>query len=199
MILAADRGRDRGDAVRVAKFPEMIRAFPVCALLALSSSVQAAVVQVNAGGFALRHEATVIAPAAKVYDALVQPGPWWDSDHTYSGDAKNMSIDARAGGCFCERLKDGGSIEHMRVVYAQPGRALRMAGGLGPLQAAGVAGSMTWRFTPVDGGTKIEMSYAVGGFMEGGFDKMSGLVDGVLGEQVQRVKLYVETGKATAN
>jgi uncharacterized protein YndB with AHSA1/START domain len=168
------------------------------ALVALATGARAAVVQVNAGGFALRHEATVSAPAVKVYDTLVQPGSWWDSEHTYSGDANNMSIDARAGGCFCERLKDGGSIEHMRVVYAQPGRALRMAGGLGPLQAAGVAGSMTWRFTPIEGGTKLEMSYAVGGFVEGGFDKMSALVDTVLGEQFQRLKLYVETGKPTA-
>lgn len=177
----------------------MIRAFSACALVALAGSVHAAIAQVSAGGFVRRHEAMVNAPPAKAYDALVQLGSWWSSDHTYSGDAKNMSIEPRAGGCFCERLKDGGSIEHMRVVYAQPARALRMAGGLGPLQAAGVAGSMTWRLTPVESGTKLELSCTVGGFTDGGFDKMAPLVDSVLGEQFQRLKLFIETGKPTAN
>ena len=36
----------------------------------------------------------------EVYDALVgQIGSWWNPEHTYSHDAKNLSIDPRPGGC----------------------------------------------------------------------------------------------------
>ena len=45
------------------------------------------------------------APAA--YARLLTPEAWWDGQHTYSGDAKNLSLRAVPGGCFCERLADG--------------------------------------------------------------------------------------------
>jgi uncharacterized protein YndB with AHSA1/START domain len=164
--------------------------------LCVAPAAHAAVVSVSPAGFAVRHTATISATPAKVYDTLAsQLGAWWHSDHTYSGDAKNMSIDARAGGCFCERLKDGGSIEHARIVYAAPGVALRMAGALGPLQAHGIGGSLTWKLSPAEGATKLELYYSVGGFMDGGFDKIAPLVDTVLGEQFERLKRFVETGK----
>jgi hypothetical protein len=72
-----------------------------------------------------------------------------------------------------------------------------MQGGLGPLQTAGVAGAMSWRFIAAPTGTKIEMSYSVGGYVQGGLDKMSAAVNGVLGEQFTRLKTYIETGKPT--
>ena len=51
------------------------------------------------------------------FDALTDDvGRWWNPEHSYSGVAANFSIDARAGGCFCERLKDG-SVAHMTVVF----------------------------------------------------------------------------------
>jgi uncharacterized protein YndB with AHSA1/START domain len=158
----------------------------------------ARVVQVTGAGFALRLEAGVSAPPAKVYDALVgQVGSWWNTEHTYSGDAKNLSIDARPGGCFCERLRNGGGIEHARVLYAAPGEILRMSGALGPLQAAAVTGTLTWKLTSTAEGTKLELSYNVAGYLDGGFDKIAPLADGVLGEQVLRLKSWVETGKPT--
>jgi uncharacterized protein YndB with AHSA1/START domain len=156
---------------------------------------RAAVVQVAPNGFTVRHETTVDAPPAKVYDALVKVAAWWSPDHTYSGDPGSLSLDARAGGCFCERLKSGGSVEHLHVVYAAPPEALRMAGALGPLQASGVAGSMTWKLSAAGAGAKMELAYVVGGFIEGGFDTIAPAVDRVLGEQFQRLKTFVETGK----
>ncbi|MEX0600366.1 MAG: hypothetical protein WD205_06975, partial [Rhodothermales bacterium] len=55
-------------------------------------------------GFSIRHEAVVEAAPAAVYEMLVDNvGRWWSPSHTYSGDAANLSIDARPGGCFCER------------------------------------------------------------------------------------------------
>jgi hypothetical protein len=43
----------------------------------------------------------------------------------------------------------------------------------------------------------LELSYSVGGFMEGGFEKVAPAVEGMLTEQVARLKRYIETGKPT--
>ena len=87
------------------------------ALVMLSGTPAQSAPQVAPNGFLLKLELNVNAPAAKVYDALVgQIGSWWYPEHTYSGDAKNLSIDARPGGCFCEKLPNGGGTRsgHLR-------------------------------------------------------------------------------------
>ena len=91
------------------------------ALVMLSGTPAQSAPQVTPNGFVVKFDVNVNAPAAKVYDALVgQIGSWWDPQHTYSGDAKNLSIDARPGGCFCEKLPNGGGVEHARVIYVAP-------------------------------------------------------------------------------
>ena len=60
-------------------------------------------------------------------------------DHTWWGRASRLSIDARAGGCFCE-IAGKRQAQHMQVVFADPGKLLRMSGGLGPLQGMGLSG-----------------------------------------------------------
>lgn len=172
----------------------MLRFLPLLAIVLVASSAGA--VDITSTGFLVRHELAVGAPPAKVYDALLgQVGSWWNEQHTYSGDARNLSIDARPGGCFCERLSNGG-VEHMRVVQLRQNQLLRMAGGLGPLQGAGLAGAMTWSIAANEGGTKLELIYVVGGYMPGGFEKMAPAVEGVLLEQATRLKRFVETGSA---
>lgn len=161
--------------------------------------------QISPNGFLVRHETRVNVAPTRVYGALVEEvAQWWHPGHTLSGDAGNLTIDARPGGCFCETLPDGGGVEHLRVVSVMPGELLRMSGALGPLQASGLAGSMTWKLTAAAGGTRIaaggttiELSYRVGGFMEGGFEPIAPAVETVLGEQLQRLALYVETGEPT--
>ena len=76
--------------------------------------------------------------------------------------------------------------------------ALRLSGALGPLQAHGTAGSLMWKLTPTADGTTVLLTYSVGGFIDGGFEKIAGAVDNVLGEQFRRLKLFVETGRPTA-
>jgi hypothetical protein len=83
----------------------------------------------------------------------------------------------------------------MRVIYVAPGEMLRMAGALGPLQASGLAGSLTWALKAAPSGTAVELSYSVGGFFPGGLDKIAPAVSAVLEEQLQRFKRFVETGK----
>ena len=152
--------------------------------------------QVTPNGFRVRHEVSIAAPPAKVYDTLVnQVGKWCSSDHTFSGDSNNLSIDAKPGGCFCERFPKGGGVEHLRIIYVSPGELLRMSGALGPLQDSGLAGSLTWKFTGAANGTKVELSYVVGGYLEGGFDQIAPIVQRVLAEQLERLKRFIETGK----
>jgi uncharacterized protein YndB with AHSA1/START domain len=168
----------------------------VLALVMLSGTPAPSAPQVTPNGFLVKFDVSVNAPAAKVYDALVgQVGSWWNPEHTYSHDSKNLSIDARAGGCFCEKLPNGGGLEHLRVVYVAPPQVVRLSGALGPLQASGVAGSMTWKLTGEPDGTRLELSYSVGGFIPGGFEKIAPAVEAMLREQLDRLKLFVETGK----
>ena len=107
-------------------------------VLAAAGPAAAEVKSVTANGFEVASTATIAAPPDRVYAALGEVGRWWSPSHTFSRDAANLSMELRAGGCFCERLKDGGSVQHMRVVYAAPGAGLRLRGGLGPLQVEGV-------------------------------------------------------------
>ena len=167
---------------------------------ALSFAAVADVVEATPGGFLVRFEVNVTAPPDKAYATMTgEIGNWWNMDHSYSRDGKNMTIDARPGGCFCEKLANGGGVQHMSVVFASPGTTLRMLGGLGPLQETGVAGSMTWRFVAAPPGTKIELSYSVGGYFQGGLDKVAAPVNSVIGEQLIRLKSYIDTGKPTAS
>lgn len=169
------------------------------ALVMLSGTPAQSAPEVTPNGFLVKFEVSVNAPAAKVYDALVgQIGSWWDPKHTYSGDAKNLSLDPRPGGCFCEKLPNGGGIEHARVIYVAPREVLRLSGALGPLQESGVAGTLTWKLTNGTDNTRLQLSYGVGGFIDGGFEKIAPAVESVLRVQLDRLKQFAETGKPTA-
>jgi uncharacterized protein YndB with AHSA1/START domain len=136
----------------------------------LAVPLRGEVIESTAAGLIVRNTAAINAPPAKVYAALTDGvGRWWDPAHTFSNDARNLSLDAKPGGCFCERLPDGGGLEHMRVIYASPGKLLRLSGAIGPLQEAALAGTMTWSLSQAGGGTTVELSDAVGGFRAGGF------------------------------
>lgn len=169
----------------------MVRAL-VMAAAALASPAAAEVLSATSSGFALEAKATVPVSPAEAYAALGRIGRWWQSDHTYSGDAANMRLEARLGGCFCESIPEGGGeIEHGRVIYAQPGRTLRVQGGLGPLQSEGVLGSLTWQLRAVEGGTEITQTYVAGGYMRGGFEAAAPLVDQVMAAQLEGLRRHL--------
>ena len=172
-------------------------AMALLAVLSLNQSAPAEVIDSSASGFTVKHSVRIAAPPAEVYRRMTEDvAHWWNSSHTFSGKAQNMSLDPRAGGCFCEKLGNGGSVQHMVVVYADPGKVIRLQGGIGPMQALAVAGSMTWTFTPDGPGTKLEVTYGVGGYSPHGLQGMSIAADRVLGEQVSRLKNLIETGEA---
>jgi uncharacterized protein YndB with AHSA1/START domain len=198
--LAARFGADYREYCRhVRRFLPRLRPWVGGLLLLLlpagTTAARADVLDAAANGFTVQTKVTIAAPRDRVYLSLVRDvGRWWDREHTWSGDAANLSIDPSPGGCFCERLRTGGIVEHLRVVYADQGRLLRMTGGLGPLQSLGVSGSMTWALEDAIGATTLTMTYAVGGYAPGGLDALAKAVDGVVAGQVQRLKRYVERG-----
>jgi uncharacterized protein YndB with AHSA1/START domain len=153
------------------------------------------VVNAEAGGFQIKTTLTIAAPPAKVYAALLRPGRWWSAEHTWSGNPANLTMSAKAGGCFCEKLEDGGSVLHMTVIYAAPGSELRLSGALGPLQTEAAQGVLTIALSAKDEGTELTETYTVGGYTKGGWVAWAPDVDAVVTEQLTRLKGYVETGK----
>ena len=169
--------------------------FKVVAGIAFALTIQPASAEVIASseaGFVTRATAEVPADPAATWAALIAPQNWWTKAHTFSGDPANLYLDAQGGGCFCEKLprKDGapgtrgGSVAHMRVVYADPGKALRMVGSLGPLQSEALTGTLTITLKPGGAGTRIVMEYVVGGYMRYKAEEIAPAVDKVLAEQL---------------
>ncbi len=166
-------------------------------LAALPVAARAEVSRQSDAGFVVRLGVDVKAAPDAAWRELVRPAGWWSSQHTWSGNAANLSLDPRAGGCFCEvlpataspRAAPRGGAEHMRVIYAEEGRALRLTGGLGPLQSEAVTGVLTMTLKPQDGGTRILWEYVVGGYMRNRVAEVAPAVDGVLKEQLQWLAL----------
>jgi len=145
----------------------------------LSATAIAEVQYVSENGFILENKIQVSQSAEEAWDVFVtEVDQWWPSDHTWWGESSTLSISAQAGGCFCEN-NGGRSAEHMRVVFVDPGRLLRMTGGLGPLQGFGMYGALDWTFTPNDQGTEISMKYSVQGISPDGWEGLAPIVDSV--------------------
>lgn len=155
--------------------------------------LKATVVDSSFYGFTVVIERSVGAAPDMVYQSLTRDvGRWWSSDHTWSGNARNLSIEATAGGCFCEKLTGGGTVKHLEVIWTERPKMLRMTGGLGPLQAMAVAGTMSVELIPDGAATRIRLTYTVGGYHKEGLEKIGKLVDMVLTQQVERLKHFVE-------
>lgn len=150
-------------------------------------------------GFAVRHVVSVTADPDTAFAMLRTPAKWWDKAHTWTGSADNLYMDAQAGGCFCELIPNEattesgvaqrtlrGSVQHMQIVYVDPGKMLRLSGALGPLQGEAMAGTLTISLVPIKGGTKLTFEYVAGGFMRMAMADVAPAVDGVMGAQASR-------------
>ena len=172
------------------------------AVLLAASPLSAEVVSTDADGFVTRDTATVAATPLQTWLALITPGDWWDDQHSWSGDASNMTLVPQAGGCFCETIpgEDGegssgyameGSAQHATVVQAYPLRVLRMRGGLGPLQGEPASGILTITLKEVEGGTRVLWEYNVGGPMRFEIAEISKAVDGVMSQQLRGLQAHL--------
>jgi hypothetical protein len=170
-------------------FASRIATFVLC--LAAGPAI-AAVTESTTNSFVISHRAEVNATPAAVYAALAQVPRWWNPAHSYSGKAENMSIELRAGGCWCEQF-DGSSVEHARVVLAWKDRLLRLEGGLGPLQDLAVSTALTFAIATVEGKTMLVMTYRVRG-ADATLDKLAPVVDKVMVEGFERLAAFAAKG-----
>lgn len=171
-----------------------IVAIAIIAALALAAPAQGAVVERGGGWVRMKAVQQIAAPPEKVYSAIGEIGRWWDDDHTYSGDAANMTLELQPNACWCEALP-GGGVRHGVVEMAWPAQGMiRIDAALGPLQDEGVTGALFFHLKPKDGGTELTITYNVGGARDFVTKGAEG-VDMVLNVQWERLKRYVETGR----
>lgn len=168
----------------------------IAMLLALfgATPAAAAVVHADNHGFEVSQSVQLVVPPGEALKAFTNVSAWWSKDHTYSGNAANLSLDARPGGCLCERFANGGGIEHLRVTYVEPGQSLIMTGALGPLLREAVTGVMNVHVEKIGGGSRLTIDYRAAGFANGGADKMAGMVDLMLADQAKRFRAYAAAG-----
>ncbi len=163
-------------------------------LAGLAPVAQAAVKDQAASGFTVENSEWVPAKPEAAWDALLAVGRWWPKDHTWWGDASRLRIEAHAGGCFCE-IDGARQAQHMTVVFAEPGKLLRLTGGLGPLQGMGLSGAMEWRLAEENGGTRITLWYRAGGYTPDDLRTLAPIVDRVQGQQLGGLVEYLRQGK----
>lgn len=162
----------------------------VLALVCLMASAPAlAAVEASAAdGFVVRHEITVPADRQRAFAEVIHPELWWSDAHTWSGSAANLSLDPRAGGCWCEKW-DRGEAEHGVVIRLLADENLRVRAAFGPLQAMALNGVFDLTVADVEGGgTRIVATFRVNGPASAQLDKLAAPVDGVIGEQVERLR-----------
>jgi uncharacterized protein YndB with AHSA1/START domain len=149
-------------------------------VLATAGPAAAEVKDATASGFTLENAIRVPVEPMKAWKALVEDvDRWWPADHTWWGAESILSIEPRAGGCFCERMGEREAL-HMLVTFVEPGKLLRLTGGLGPLQGMGLTGALEFRLAPADGGgTTVTMYYRAGGYTPDDLSKLAPVVDGV--------------------
>jgi len=162
----------------------------VAALLlsAVAGTASASVSETRENAFTIEATVLVEAKPDATYRNLTRVSSWWHPEHTWSGSAKNLKLQPKAGGCFCETLADGGSVQHARVIFAQPGRLLRLEGALGPLQDMAVTGVLSFTLAPDGPGTRVTMTYRVAGALTMDSAKLAPLVDQVMGIQLNRLR-----------
>lgn len=149
-----------------------------------STASDAKVLDASPSGFTMENVEIVPVTPQVAWQALVNDvGQWWPADHTWWGDASKLSIEPRIGGCFCERNGEQ-QAWHMSIAFVDPGKLLRMTGGLGPLQGLGVHGALDWRFEAVENGTKITLHYRAGGYAPEDLSKFAPIVDQVQAQQL---------------
>lgn len=167
----------------------MIRTLLAALVLAATAPALAAaeIVSASPDHYRLHHSAEVPHPPGVVWDRLVDPARWWHPDHTYSGDAANLSLDLRPGGAWAETWAEG-AVEHGRVLMVRKGEMLRLDAPFGPLQELGVTVIWTITLAPGEaGGTVIGFTEVASGTPASGLDALAPAVDGVKAEALRRL------------
>lgn len=156
----------------------------IIAMLALGVTTNAAggVTESSSDGFTISLSQESQRSDAELWQRLQHPEIWWSSAHSWSGDAANMSVEMRAGGCWCERVGDG-VVVHGRILRIDAGRAVLFDAPLGPLNEAAVSTRLSWRVE----NQRVVWRYQVFGALPMPVEQLAPLVEGVLAEQLRRL------------
>jgi len=162
--------------------------------VAAAAPARAEVKEATAQGFTTENVEVVPAPPDRVWTALVREvNAWWPRGHTW-WPGSTLSIDPRAGGCFCEIAGDR-QARHLDVAFVDPGKTLRMIGGLGPLQGMGLSGLVEFRLSPAPGGgTSVTMVLRSGGYTPDDLRTLAPVVDRVNKEQLGALAAHLRRG-----
>lgn len=160
-------------------------------LLGVATPVAADVSRSDASSFELAQRIVVKADQKASFQALLQPQRWWSKAHTGSGNSRNLSLDAHAGGCWCERWS-GGEVEHARVLSIKRDSLLRLRGAFGPMQAMAVNGVLEFQLIPGKDGTQIDLAYRVTGADSSRLDAIAAVTDKMFAEQMTALKALLD-------
>jgi len=137
--------------------------------------------------YRLAHEVSTLRTPAALWERLVNPARWWNASHSFSGEADNLHLDARAGGLWREDW-DGGSVAHGRVLQVRDRELLRLEAPFGPLQGLGAYVVWTITISPGEnGGTTVTFEEVASAPPGSGLDQLAGAVDGVKAEALARL------------
>lgn len=174
-------------------------AWAAVAVMGLASAMpaRAEVRDQAASGFSVENSQWVPVAVDAAWRGLLEVGRWWPADHSWWGRAANLTIDPVAGGCFCE-IDGARQARHMQVVFVEPGKLLRMAGGLGPLQGMGWDGVLEFRLAAEGEGTRITLWYRAGGYAPDDMTSLAAVVDRVQAGQLLGLADFLRAGATPA-
>lgn len=172
--------------------PPFRLALLLLAVAVLAAPTAAEVIDSTPRGFTLENRIEVSQDPDVAWKALVNDvGRWWPRDHTWWGEGGELTIEPRAGGCFCEKDGDKEAL-HLQVTFVDPGKLLRLLGGLGPLQGMGLHGVLEFRLEALDsGGTAITLFYRAGGYTPDDLSQFAPVVDRVQAAQLGALGTYL--------
>lgn len=154
--------------------------------MALIGNVNGEVVKSAPDHYTLQLRANSELPPKVLWQRLVVPATWWHPDHTYSGDANNLSLELKAGGLWQERWGENGVL-HGRVLNLIDGKLLRLDAPFGPLQSMAV--NVIWTITiEADGsGSLVTFDEIANGTSASNLEQIAKAVDAVKSQALARL------------
>lgn len=165
-----------------------IKATVVCLLLlmVLPTAAIADIVSSSATHYVLRHESRTQLSVEALWERLIRPASWWHPDHTYSGDAANLSLALEPGGLWQETW-EGGAVAHGEVLLVIDGSTLRLNAPFGPLQGAGAYAIWTITVAEDEEGTIARFEETATGPESAALHELAPAVDFVKSEAIRRL------------
>jgi hypothetical protein len=167
----------------------MLKPLIAAAALSLFALPAAAeVVERSADSFTLRYAVDSGIAPEKIGPSLADLPRWWDSAHTYSGSAENLSLDLTPGGCWCERLADGTDFDHGRTVSVTADSFVFNAP-FGPMRGRTTKAELTVAWPATTRGRTPTWTMVVEG---PGMGAMADAIDAVMGAGYRRWMIWLE-------